>query len=153
MLSRDVTWGELRQIHDYATQQGGFFPDDILADPEKRLEAQGKSDDDFYFDLTPDEIGFYTDLRGEYDIDNREGTLSVTISDIGEILELIKDVDDLGLFFREQGDWWAVDPDVEDPRIFDQTLADVDESFVEYWDRLKAQNAPITKEVIQDYLV
>lgn len=153
MLSRDVTWGELRQIHDHAVQQGGFFADDILADPEKRLEAQGKADDDFYFDLTPEEQGFYTDLRGEYDIDNREGTVSVTISDIGEILELIKVVDDLGIFIRDQGEWWEVDPEEENPRIFDQTLADVDESFVEYWDRLKAENAPITKEVIQDYLV
>lgn len=153
MLNRDVTWGELRQIHSQAAQQEGFIPDDLLADPEVQRQSEGKSDDDFVFNLSDEEKAFYTGLREEYDIDNREGTVSVTISDTGEILELIKDVDDLGLFVREDGDWVQVDPDQEDPRIFDQTLADVDESFVEYWDRLKAQNAPITKEVIQDYLV
>lgn len=153
MLNRDVTWGDLRKIHAQAVLDGGYIPDDLLADPEDMARSKEKADDEYYFDLSDEEKAYYKDSAEKWDIENREGTVSVTISDIGEILELIKVVDDLGLFVREQGGWWSVDPEQEEPRIFDQTLADVDESFVEYWDRLKTENAPITKEVIQDYLV
>lgn len=153
MLSRDVTWGELRELHQLNTRSGGGIPDDVLSDPEVRAKSRGKADDEFYFDLTEEEIAQYKKDREENDIDSLPGTVSVTISQSGEILELVKVTDDGRLFVREDKAWYLVTPEQDEPRIHDQTLADVSEDFVEYYDRLRAAKAEITKEVMQDYAV
>lgn len=150
MLDRDVTWGQLRAIH--VRSAGVPNPDDLLSDPETLEKSKGKADDEYVFDLTPEEIEAYKKIRESDDFDNVPGTVSVTISRNGEPLELIKTTDH-DVLVREQGEWYVVHPDADEPRIFDQTLADVSEDFVEYWDRLKSQDAKITKETIQDYLV
>jgi broad specificity phosphatase PhoE len=153
MLSRDVTWGELRELHQLNTRTGGGIPDDVLADPDARERSRGKADDDFYFDLSEEEIAAYKQAREENDIDSLPGTVSVTISQQGEILELVKVTDDGRLFVREDKGWYLVGPDQDEPRIHDQTLANVSEDFVEYYDRLRAAKAEITKEVMQEYAV
>lgn len=151
MLEQDVTWGDLREIHRMSMGLPGN-PDDVLADPEMMALSRTKGDSEYYFDISPEAAASFKALRAEYDYENIPGTVSVTISRTGEVLELIKTTD-TDVLLREDGNWYPIHPDTDEPRVFDQTLADVSEDFVEYWDRLRDQGAPITKEVIQDYLV
>lgn len=151
MLEKDVTWGELKAIHRRALVSGSH-PDDILADPKELELSRTKGDDEYFYDLSPEEIEEFKAIRAEYDFENIPGTVSVTISRTGEVLELVKTTEN-DVLVREDGTWYVVRPDQDEPRVFDQTLADVSEDFVEYWDRLRAQDAKITKEVIQEYLV
>lgn len=154
MLSKDVTWGELRALHDLNVSSGGAIPDDILMDNPEALElSKTKADDEYYFDLTDEEKATYAKIRADDDYDALPGTVSVTISQSGEILELVKVTDDGRLLVREDKRWYPVSPEQDEPRIHDQTLADVSEDFVEYYDRLRAAGAEITKEVMQDYAV
>lgn len=153
MLEQDVTWGQLKEIHrSSAGLPAGSNPDDVLADPEMLALSKTKGDDEFYFDISPETAASLKAIRDEYDFDNVPGTVSVTISRTGEVLELIKTTEN-DVLIREDGQWYVLNPDDDEPRVFDQTLADVSEDFVEYWDRLRSQDAKITKEVIQDYLV
>lgn len=153
MLEQDVTWGQLRAIHRSSVGiPAGANPDDILADPEMLALSKTKGDDEYYFDISPETAANLKAIRAEYDYENLPGTVSVTISRTGEVLELIKTTD-TDVLIRDGGAWYVVHPDTDEPRVFDQTLADVSEDFVEYWDRLRSQEAEITKEVIQDYLV
>jgi hypothetical protein len=153
MIQRDATWGDLRSIHNAVKASGGFSADDLLSDPEIMDKSIGKDDNEFFFDLSDEDKAFYKSLREEFDIDKRNGTYSVTISDDGTVLELIKTLDDGSIYARREGVWFPIDPDDEDSNIFDQTLVDVSDNLVEYWDRLKEAEATITKEAIQDYLV
>lgn len=155
MLRRDVTWGDLRAIHEDAVRAGVSSPEDILSDPEIMEESKKKRDDEYYYDITDEEAQEFKDIDAENDIDAQPGTVSVTISRTGEVLELIKVLDNDGgdLYVREQETWALVYPDQDEPRIFDQTLANVESKFVEYWDRLKDRNVKVTKETIQNYLV
>lgn len=153
MLEQSVTWGELREIHrKSAGLPAGSNPDDLLADPAILAESRTKKDDEFYFDIPEETAALFRQMRSDADYENMPGTVSVTISRTGEILELVKTTED-NLLVREDGTWWPIHADDDEPRVFDQTLADVSEDFVEYWDRLRVAEAPITKEVIQDYLV
>jgi hypothetical protein len=151
MLEQDVTWGDLKAIHRQALVTGSH-PDDILANPEMLALSKTKGDDEFYFDISPETAATLKQIRDENDPEKVPGTVSVTISRTGEVLELVKTTDE-NVLVRHKGHWYPVQPDQDEPRIFDQTLADVSEDFVEYWDRLRSQDAKITKEVIQDYLV
>lgn len=153
MLSKDVTWGELRALHQLNVRSGGGITDDILADPEELAKSKGKADDDYYFDLTDEEIAQSKALKAEFDYDNLPGTVSVTISRTGEVLELIKVLDSGILLIRTNKKWVEADSETEIPRVHEQTLADVSEDFVEYYDRLREAGAEITKEVMQDYAI
>jgi hypothetical protein len=150
-LEKDVTWGDLKEIHRIALVKGPH-PDDILSDPEMLALSKTKDDDEYFYDISPEEAQELKEIRDRYDPEKIPGTISVTISQNGEVLELVKETDH-NLYVREEGGWYVVQPDQGEPRIFDQTLADVSEDFVEYWDRLRVNEAKITKEVIQDYLV
>lgn len=153
MLQQDVTWGDLKEIHRLSKgMPAGSNPDDILADPKMLALSKTKGDDEFFYDISPEEAEELRKIRDEYDVDKLPGTVSVTISRTGEVLELVKTTED-NLYIRDEGEWYPIDPDQDEPRVFDQTLADVSEDFVEYWDRLRSQEAKTTKEVIQDYLV
>lgn len=152
MIRKDVTWGDLRSIHNNASASGGYNPDDLLADPKIMDESLDKDDDEYYYDLSDKEKEFYKSLDEEADIDARKGTYSVTITDDGNVLELVKILEDGSMFARRQGMWLEIGPDDPAPTIFDQTMEEVTDNLVPYWDRLKEAQAPINSEAIQDFL-
>lgn len=154
MWNRDVTWGDLRAFHEEMRNSGAQSPDDFLSNPKVWELSLSKEDHEYVYDISDEDAAALKALREEDNIEAKPGIVSVTVSRTGEILELIKVTEDEGrMYVREQRMWAEVTPDSDEPRIHDQTLQDVDERFVEYWDRLKEKGATITKDIVQHYAV
>lgn len=152
MWNRDTTWGELRAFHEQMRTTGAQSPDDYLSNPKIWDLSLSKEDHEYVWDISEEQAAKLEAQRLEDDIEAEPGIVSVTVSDTGEILELIKVTEDEGrMYVREQRMWAEVLPEQDEPRIYDQNLQDVDEKFVEYWDRLKDKGAIITKDIVQHY--
>lgn len=54
------------------------------------------------------------------------------------VLELVKS-DETGMYIRDNGTWWAIDPDADNPRVWDRVIIDVREDAAELFDKLEAE--------------
>jgi len=78
-------------------------------------------------------------------------TVAFTVSDDGEVLELIKSNAD-GVFVRDNGDWTPVNPDEDQPTIDDQEWIDVNpDEAVAFWDKQQSSESAVTRDDILKY--
>lgn len=70
--------------------------------------------------------------------------LTVSDDDENEVLELVRS-DETGMYVRDDGSWVSIDPEADDPRVWDRIIIDVKETAVPVYDAAEAEG-PITAD-------
>lgn len=64
--------------------------------------------------------------------------LTVADEDENQVLELVKS-DETGMYIRDNGTWMPINPDDDNPRVWDRILIDVTEDAAELYDSVAAK--------------
>lgn len=64
--------------------------------------------------------------------------LTVADEDENQVLELVKS-DETGMYIRDNGEWMPINPDDDNPRVWDRILIDVTEDAAELYDSIAAK--------------
>jgi hypothetical protein len=78
--------------------------------------------------------------------------LTVSDQDENEVLELVR-VDETGMYVRDAESWVPINPDDDNPRVWDRIIIDLTESAVPVFDSAETSDAPITADLFSGHLL
>lgn len=144
MINKDITWGEVRELHTQLANDDVYSPDDLLADPVfQDRNSLNPPDDEKVFQENEDDTLTY----------------SFTFDDDQErVLELIKTDQVEGVIYvRSNGDWVALSENDQSPTVFEVPTRDVDPASVgwamNFWDQNADRDEDVTVDEIGHHLV
>lgn len=151
MLSRFVTWGDMKSTHRDALGSGSILSIDHLIDRDVLKSGYFKHDDEFYYDLDPDSI---VEARLErwprlpQPGDHEE--YFVTMSTSGMVLLVLLLVNDETFYYRKNLDWVYVGPGDNVPGFEERRLIAVSRRIVNYFDYTESSEFELIEESIED---
>jgi hypothetical protein len=151
MLSRFVTWGDMKSTHRYAFGSSFILSTDHLVDRNILKSGYLKHDDEFYYDLDPDSIveaRLDRWPRSPQPDDHEE--YFVTMSTSGMVLLALVLVNDETFYYRKNLDWVYVGPGDNVPGFEEHRLIAVSQRIVDYFDHTELSEFDLIEESIED---
>lgn len=76
--------------------------------------------------------------------------LTLDEDDQNLVLELVRS-DEVGMYIRDNGTWVRIDPNADNPRVWDRVIVDVTDRAVDVYDIAESSNSPITATQFRKY--
>jgi hypothetical protein len=116
-----------------AVESGVIFSEDPLADPEFEDATKDIPDEDYFYNLTPEEVAEFDAQKASKGPAER---MFITLADDrNTVVGLIREEIDSGTYFvRRSGEWVKVEPDVEAPELDELELVQVFGDITGQWD-------------------
>lgn len=150
MLSRYVTWGDMKSAHRHAVSSGVILSTDHLIDRNILKSGYFKHDDEFYYNLDPDSIVEArldrwprTPQPGDHE------EYFVTISTSGMVLLVLVLVNDETFYYRRNHDWVYIGPGDRVPGFEEHRLIAVSQRIVDYFDHTEFSEFSLVEESIE----
>lgn len=151
MLSRYVTWGDMKSAHRYAISSGVILSTDHLIDRNILKSGYFKHDDEFYYNLDPDSIveaRLDRWPRTRQPGDHEE--YFVTMSTSGMVLLVLVLVNDEIFYYRRNLNWVYVGPGDNVPGFEKHQLIAVSQRIVDYFDHTESSEFELIAESIEN---
>ena len=152
MLSKFITWGEIRRMHKASAESGSIIAGDPLADLEFAKGTESIPDEEYYFAdmLSKEEIEEYENrpkpAPEKYyftyeDIRDREKPVLA-------LLEINEEADTWR--YRKNGDWVLIEAQDDIPEIDDRDMERVwnPKGAIAQWDVLEASGDPKSRAAL-----
>lgn len=151
MLSRFVTWGDMKSTHRSAFGSGYILSIDHLIDRDILKSGYFKHDDEFYYDLDRDSV---VDARLERwphspQPDDHEEYF-VTLNTSGTVLLVLLLVNDEKFYYRHDAQWVYIGAGDHVPGFDEGSLARVSERIVDFFDYAESNEFGLIEESIQN---
>lgn len=149
MLSRFVTWGDLKETHRHFYGSGYIVSIDRLADRNTLKTGYCKQDDEFYFDLDP---GSITEARLERwprspQPEDHEDYF-VTTDNSGSVLLVLLLVNDERFYYRKNLEWVYIGPGDNIFGFDEDPLVPVAPQITEFFDYAESNDFILVEESI-----
>lgn len=151
MLSRFVTWGDLKGTHQHFFGSGQLVTIDRLTDRDTLKAGYFKHDDEFYFNLDPDSIveaRLERWPRSPQPDDHEE--YFVIMSTSGTVLLVLVLVNDKRFYYRKNLKWVYVGPGDNVSGFDENPLIAVSKRIVDYFDHTEYSEFELIEESIED---
>lgn len=151
MLSRFVTWGDLKGNHRHFFGSGQLVSIDRLRDRDTLKAGYFRHDDEFYFDLDPEaivEARLERWPRSPQPDDHEE--YFVIISTNGTVLLVLVLVNDESFYYRKNLEWVYVGPGDNVPGFDEGPLVPVSSQIVEFFDYAESIEFGLIEEGIEN---
>ena len=150
MLSRFVTWGDMKATHRHFLGTNSIVSIDHLTNRSILKSGYFKHDDEFYFDLAPDSV---VEARLErWPRLPRPGDHEeyfVTMSTSATVLLVLVLVNDESFYYRNDAKWVYVGPGDNVTGFDEETLVPVSERIVDFFDYAESNEFGLIEESIE----
>lgn len=151
MLSRFVTWGDMKSIHRAALASNTLLSIDHLVNRNILKSGYFKHDDEFYYDL---DAGSIVEARLERwprspQLEDHEEYF-VTMSTSGAVLLVLLLVNDDRFYYRSNSKWVFIGPGDNVPGFDETPLVAVSKRITDYFDYTESSGFSLIEESIAD---
>lgn len=150
VLSRFVTWGDMKSIHRNAFGSSYMLSIDHLVNRDILKAGYFKHDDEFYYDLDPGsviEARLERWPRSPQPEDHEE--YFVTMSTSGSVLLVLVLVNDETFYYRHDAKWVHVGPGDNVPGFDEGSLIPVSKQIVDFFDYAESNEFGLIEESIE----
>jgi hypothetical protein len=149
VLSKDVTWGEMKSTHREIFGTGTSLSTDHLTDKNLLKSGYFKHDDEFYYSLNPEAVQkarLQHWPRTERPEDHEE--FFVTMDDTGTVLLVLVLVNDERFYYRNNGNWIYIGPGDDVFGFEGHELTAVTKQVVSFFDYTESREFDLVEESI-----
>lgn len=150
MLSRDVTWGDMKSVHRGNFGSNTVLSIDHLADRDILKMGYFKHDDEFYYELDRASVVQARLERwprrpspGEHE------ELFITMNAAGTVLLVLVLVNDERFYYRKEAEWVYIGPGDDLPGFDEYLLVAVTKRVVDFFDYAEANEFDLIEESIR----